>query len=124
MMEPMMHEAAKHAPKMMGEMMKPMMMASTGFVAARALGANPLTAVLRNPLLLLAAGAAIGYVGFKYRKEIAQAVVKLTDMGRDFAAEQKENLDDLIAEAKEGNEAQAKAAAATAATATEPPAAA
>ena len=27
MMQPMMHEAAKHAPQMMGDMMKPMMMA-------------------------------------------------------------------------------------------------
>ncbi len=121
MMQPMMHEAAKHAPQMMGDMMKPMMMASTGFVAARALGANPVGVLLRSPLLLLAAGAAAGYFGYKYRKEIAQAVVKLTDMGKDFAAQQKENLDDLIAEAKEGNEAEAKAAAATT---TEPPAAA
>lgn len=92
---------------MMGEMMKPMMMASTGFVAARALAGNPVTHLLRSPLLLLAAGAAAGYFGYKYRKEIAQAVVKMTDMGKDFAAQQKENLDDLIAEAKDSNEAAA-----------------
>ena len=117
MMHPMMQEAAKQAPHMMSEMMKPMMMASTGFVAARALAGNPVTHLLRSPLLLLAAGAAAGYFGYKYRKEIAQAVVKMTDMGKDFAAQQKENLDDLIAEAKDSNEAEGKAAAG------EPPAA-
>lgn len=117
MTQPMMHEAAKNVP----HIMKPMMMASTGFVAARALGAKPVGALLRSPLLLLAAGAAVGaaagYLGYRYRKEIVQAVVRLTDMSKDFAAQQKESLDDLIAEAKEGNEAEAKAAAAA-----EPPA--
>lgn len=109
MMQQMMHEAAKQAPHAMSEMMKPMMMASTGFVAARALAGNPVTHLLRNPLLLLAAGAAVGYLGFKYRNEILQAVAKATDMGKDFAAQQKENLNDLMAEAQEKNEAAAKA---------------
>jgi hypothetical protein len=94
----------------MNSMMKPLAMASTGFVAARALAGNPLTHLLRNPLLLLAAGVTVGYIGFKYRNEILQAVAKATDMGKDFAAQQKENLNDLMAEAQENNEAAAKAA--------------
>ncbi|MBK9447046.1 MAG: hypothetical protein IPO00_13705 [Betaproteobacteria bacterium] len=116
MMQQMMHEAAKQAPhamnamSSMNSMMKPLAMASTGFVAARALAGNPLTHLLRNPLLLLAAGVTVGYIGFKYRNEILQAVAKATDMGKDFAAQQKENLNDLMAEAQENNEAAAKAA--------------
>ncbi|MDQ5878020.1 MAG: hypothetical protein QG616_286 [Pseudomonadota bacterium] len=113
MMHPMMQEAAKQAPHMMGEMMKPMMMASTGFVAARALAGNPVLHLLRNPLLLLAAGAAAGYLGYKYRKEILEAVAKATDMGKDFALQQKENLNDLMAEAQESNETAAKSASST-----------
>jgi len=45
----------------------------------------------------------------KYRREIIQAVTKAADMGRDFVLQQKESLDDLVAEAQEGNEAEAKA---------------
>jgi hypothetical protein len=110
MMQPMMQEAAKQAPHMMSDMMKPMMMASTGFVAARALTGNPVVSVLRNPLLLFAAGVAVGVLGYHYRKEILQAVAKVTDMGKDFALEKKETLGDLMAEAQEGNEAAAKSA--------------
>ncbi|QLQ23739.1 MAG: hypothetical protein HZT41_01595 [Dechloromonas sp.] len=50
-----------------------------------------------------------GYLLHKYRREIIQAVTKAADMGRDFVLQQKESLDDLVAEAQEGNEAEAKA---------------
>jgi hypothetical protein len=38
-------------------------------------------------------------------------VAKATDMSKDFALQQKENLNDLMAEAQESNETAAKAAA-------------
>jgi hypothetical protein len=47
----------------------------------------------------------------KYRREIIQAVTKAADMGKDFVLQQRESLDDLVAEAQEGNEAEAKAQA-------------
>lgn len=110
----LMEEAAKHAAGshmmggMMGNMMgNPMahgaMMAATGFAAGRGLlGAT----LFRNPLLLLAGGIAAGYLLHKYEKEIVLAVTKATGMGKDFVLQQKENLNDLVAEAQE-TEAQA-----------------
>ncbi|GAB4293493.1 MAG: hypothetical protein Kow0096_09130 [Thiohalomonadaceae bacterium] len=69
------------------------------------------TSILRHPLVWFALGAAAGYYGYKYRKEIAAAVAKGTDMGRDFVLQQRESLSDLLEEAREaeeGTEATAK----------------
>ena len=81
--------------------------AATGFAAGRGLLGFTL---LRNPLTFLAAGVATGVVvGFllhKYEKEIIEGLSKLSGMGKDFALHQKENLNDLMAEAQdkiEGN---------------------
>lgn len=118
----MMEEAAKHAagqmPGMMGGTMGNMMsssmvpgamMAATGFAAGRGLlGAT----LFRNPLLLLAGGIAAGYLLHKYEKEIVLAVTKATGMGKDFVLHQKENLNDLVAEAQQ-TEAQESAPAAS-----------
>lgn len=109
---PMMGTASQ-MPQMMGSMMShPMasgaMMAAGGYAAGKGLlgSAN----LLRNPLVFLAAGVAAGYLLFKYEKEIIQAAAKLTGMGKDFVAHQKENLDDLIAEAKSPEAPAAEAA--------------
>jgi hypothetical protein len=119
-------EMMKQMPHLMGNGMSMMgspmaqgaMMAATGFAAGKGLlgGAS----LLRNPLVLLAAGAAAGYLLFKYEKEIILALSKATGMGKDFALQQKENLDDLMAEAQE-KEAQQAAAAAPAAAPAEAP---
>jgi hypothetical protein len=115
-MNGMMEEGARQASHMMGGMMgqmgnmmsRPMaggaMMAAGGYAAGKGLlGAG--TAFLRNPLVVLAAGVAAGYLIFKYEKEIIETAGKLTGMGKDFVLNQKENLDDLIAEAQEGQAA-------------------
>jgi hypothetical protein len=107
---PMM-EAARQMPQAMGSMMGNMgqmmahpmtggaMLAAGGYAAGKGLlGAG--TSFLRNPLVFLAAGVAAGYLLHKYEKEIVQAVSQATGMGKDFALHQKENLDDLIAEAQ------------------------
>jgi hypothetical protein len=110
---PMM-EAARQMPHMMGSMMShPMaggaMMAAGGYAAGKGLlGAG--TAFLRNPLIVLAAGVAAGYLIFKYEKEILETAGKLSGMGKDFALHQKENLDDLIAETQEARPGAAPAA--------------
>jgi len=108
-MQPMMTEAARQAPQVMGEMMKPMVIGAGGYAAARVLTTNPALSFLRTPLVVFAAGVTTGYLLHKYRREIIQAVTKAADMGRDFVLQQKESLDDLVAEAQEGNEAEAKA---------------
>ncbi len=82
------------------------MMAATGFAAGRGLlGAG----LLRNPLLLLAGGLAAGYLLHKYEKEIVLAVSRATGLGKDFVLHQKENLEDLVAEAREAEARQAQA---------------
>ena len=78
------------------------MMAATGYAATRAVVGHGL---LRSPLLLLAGGIAggiaVGYLLHKHEKEIVLAVSKAIGMGKDFVMQQRENLDDLVAEAKE-----------------------
>lgn len=101
-------EMMKHMPNMMSHpVAQGAMMAATGFAAGRGLLGGTL---LRNPLVLLAggvaAGIAAGFLLHKYEKEVVLALSKATGMGKDFVLQQRENLDDLVAEAKE-TEAQA-----------------
>jgi len=104
-------EMLKNMPHMMMNgashvMAKPLttgaMMAGAGLAAGKGLLGG---ALLRNPLTLLAVGAAGGVVAgfllFKYQKEIVDGLAKASGMGRDFALHQKENLADLMAEAEE-----------------------
>lgn len=104
-------EMLKNMPHMMMNgasqvMKKPLssgaMMAGAGFAAGKGLLGG---ALLRNPLTLLAVGAAGGVVAgfllFKYQKEIVDGLSKASGMGRDFALHQKESLADLMAEAEE-----------------------
>jgi hypothetical protein len=121
----MTEEMMKQMPHMMSQaghmMSKPMatgaMMAGAGFAAGKGLLGG---ALLRNPLTLLAVGAAggiaAGFLFFKYQKEIIEGLSKATGMGKDFALHQKENLNDLMAEAEDklaGNPPPAAAASET-----------
>jgi hypothetical protein len=54
----------------------------------------------------IAGGVALGYLLHKHEKEVVLAISKAIGMGKDFVMQQRENLDDLVAEAKE-TEAQA-----------------
>lgn len=58
----------------------------------------------RHPLVMLAAGATAGYFVCKYRTEIMATLSKGTDMGRDFLQQRKENLEDILEEAREAEE--------------------
>lgn len=120
-MNTMMNEAAQKMPQMMGSMgqmishpvTKSAAVAGAGYLArgvvTRSLFANPLVVLA----LGVAGGVAAGYLLHQYRKEIVLAVSKATGMGKDFALQQKENLADLMEEAKE-QEAVAAQPAATA----------
>lgn len=77
---------------------------AVGYVAGRSLFGR----LLGHPLVLLGAGVAVGYLGFKYRKEIAAAVAKASDMGKDMVLNAKENLADLVEETREAEEAKGK----------------
>jgi len=63
-----------------------------------------LRSIFGNPIVAFGAGVAVGFLGYKYRKEIVATVAKTSDMGRDFMLNQKENLADIIEEAKEDEE--------------------
>lgn len=102
----MTEEMMKQMPHLMSSAMsKPLTqgaMAAGGFAAGRALVGPTL---LRNPLTFLALGVAggvvAGFLAFKYQKEIIEGLSKVSGMGKDFALQQKENLNDLMAEAEE-----------------------
>lgn len=94
--------------KQMGQMMSPVqasMLAAGGYAAGRGLVGGTL---LRNPLVLLAAGIAAGYFLHKYQDEIMLALAKGTGMGKDFLLQQKESLADLMEETRENEEQQGK----------------
>ncbi len=132
-MNTMMKEAAKQMPHMMGEGMSGAMghmmssplatgaaMAGAGYVArgivTRSLFANPLTLLVAG----IAGGVTAGYVLHRYRKEIVLAISKATGMSRDFALQQKENLADLLEEAREQEAQSGQAAQPAAETAAAP----
>ena len=77
---------------------------AVGYGAGRSL----LGRLLFNPVVMLGAGIAIGYYGYKYRKEIVAAVTKAGDMGKDLVLNTKENLADLVEETREAEDAKAK----------------
>jgi hypothetical protein len=60
--------------------------------------------IFRSPLIWFAIGAAAGYYGYKHRKEFVAALSKAGDMGMDFVQQQRENLEDLMEEAREAEE--------------------
>jgi hypothetical protein len=57
--------------------------------------------LLTHPLVMFALGATAGYFAYKYRKEIADAALRASEMGKDFVLNQKETLEDLMEEAKD-----------------------
>ncbi|MGZ5000195.1 MAG: hypothetical protein ACXV7F_07840 [Methylomonas sp.] len=58
--------------------------------------------VTKHPVLVFGLGMVAGYFVYKYRKEIISSATKTIDAGKDFVLHQKENLEDIVAEAKEG----------------------
>lgn len=75
----------------------------TGSVAtATAVGlSQSARGVLKHPLIMFGVGMAIGFVLHKYRKNIISSATTVVDTGRDFVLQQREHLEDLIAETKE-----------------------
>jgi hypothetical protein len=57
--------------------------------------------VAKHPILVFGLGVVAGYLVYKYRKEIISSTTKVVDAGKDFVLQQKENLEDIVAESKE-----------------------
>lgn len=66
-------------------------------------GGKLMAILKKHPVLVFGAGMVAGYFVYKYRKEIISSATKTIDAGKDFVLHQKENLEDIVAEAKEGN---------------------
>ena len=73
-------------------------------VASAHTGASLMSKLSKHPWLLVGLGFTLGFFAHKYRKEIIASVTNLTDKGKDFVLQQRENLEDLVAEAKEVKE--------------------
>jgi len=64
-------------------------------------GSKLMSNVTKHPVLVFGLGIVAGYFVHKYRKEIIANTTKAVDAGRDFVLQQKENLEDIVAETKE-----------------------
>ena len=84
-----------------GPSMGKQVMAGTLATATVATGTKLAGAATKHPLLIFGLGMVAGYFVYKYRKEIISSAGKAYDSGKDFVLQQKENLEDLVAEAKE-----------------------
>ncbi|MEY4210384.1 MAG: hypothetical protein RLZ92_764 [Pseudomonadota bacterium] len=64
-------------------------------------GGKLMNKVSKHPVLVFGLGMVAGFFVYKYRKEIIASATKSIDASKDFILHQKENLEDIVAEAKE-----------------------
>ncbi|MEI6541990.1 MAG: hypothetical protein WCL60_00610 [Methylococcales bacterium] len=64
-------------------------------------GSKLMSNIAKHPVLVFGLGLVTGYLVYKYRKEIISSASSVVDAGKDFVLEQKENLEDIVAESKE-----------------------
>lgn len=67
-----------------------------------------MSSLAKHPWLVFGLGVAAGVLIYKYRKEIIGATTEAAEKGKDFVLQQKENLEDLVAECCECEETAAK----------------
>ena len=90
----------KQASQNKNAMGKQIMKGSMASVTVKS-GGKLMSKLAKHPVLVFGLGMVAGYVVYKYRKEIVSNVGKATDAGKDFVLQQKENLEDIVAETKE-----------------------
>ncbi|OTE97331.1 hypothetical protein BCS42_04780 [Crenothrix sp. D3] len=64
-------------------------------------GKHLMSNITKHPVLVFGLGVVTGYMVYKYRKEIIASTTKAVDASKDFVLQQKENLEDIVAETKE-----------------------
>ncbi|QSA98988.1 hypothetical protein JWZ97_02060 [Methylococcus sp. EFPC2] len=72
--------------------------------ASSYIGRSFVSTILKHPLVVFAAGVTAGYLVHKYRKEIIAGAERAGELGKDFVLQQRENLEDLVAESREVKE--------------------
>jgi len=80
---------------------------ATGVMAASAgkhASKGIMSKLSRHPLVLISLGAVAGYMIHKYRKQIVSGATDIGDKSKDFVMQQKENLEDIVAEVKQSDE--------------------
>jgi hypothetical protein len=82
--------------------------ATAGAVAVTATKEGFMSTLSRHPVIVFGLGVVAGYYIHKYRKEIIDNATRLGEQGKDFVLQQKENLEDLVAECKECREEEGK----------------
>ncbi|MFN3918999.1 MAG: hypothetical protein ACK4JF_01755 [Methylohalobius sp.] len=99
MMEPM----AGMGTMMMGNPASPMKPAAA--IAVVTASTNPgkslVKRLARNPWVWFGLGVVAGILIHRYRKEIIATAVKAGEKGKDFILQQKESLEDIVAETQE-----------------------
>lgn len=96
-----------HGKEMMKDMYKAAepfgkQMAKGSLVAATVpTGGKLMSKAVNHPIVVFGLGIVTGVLIYKYRKEIISSATKAVDAGKDFVLQQKENLEDIVAETKE-----------------------
>ncbi len=65
-------------------------------------GSKVMSIAVKNPIVVFGLGLVSGFLIHKYRKDIIASTTRVVDASKDFVLQQKENLEDLVAETKEG----------------------
>ena len=80
--------------------------ATTGVAvtAASRTGKSLVGRLVRNPWVLFGLGITVGYMVHKYRKNIIGAANRVAEKGKDFVLQQRENLEDIVAESSESED--------------------
>jgi len=76
-------------------------MAGTIATATVNTGGKLMSKLSKHPAVIFGLGVVAGFLVYKYRKEIISSATNTIDAGKDFILHQKENLEDIVAEAKE-----------------------
>jgi hypothetical protein len=76
-------------------------LATGALIAASAPARGLIGRVFANPLVMFALGATAGYLAYKYRKEIVDAAMRASEMGKDYVMSTRETLEDIMEESKE-----------------------
>lgn len=97
-----MHEMKKHQMKSgaHGSMGKQVAIGTMASATAKT-GGKLVSKIVKHPVLIFGMGVVAGYLVYKYRKEIISSSTRVVGAGKDFVLNQKENLEDIVAENKE-----------------------
>lgn len=90
----------KEMGKVKGSMGREIMKGSVASVTVHT-GVKLMSKLAQYPVLVFGAGVVAGVCVYKYRKQIISTANKAIDSSKDFVLQQKENLEDIVAESKE-----------------------